>query len=433
MKRLLGFVLSALLVPAALVAEGFSLDLDSSASTSRKDVDDTTVYEELAPAFDFALGSSANFAGKGYVKFAYSSSDGTPAFSYSLQELRLKVVRQKPALGMKSFSYEIGRREFADPSSYILDSPADGLAFSFAYPWAELAFRSGYTGFTSVDDSTIEMSLADSRLEHSDNFASPRFLVQADLAFPSFFGQGLTFSFLSQDDLTSSSELLKKGDTSPDVEKGGRVDTQYFELMAEGTIASTVSYGAFFVYGTGRTLAWLDTSYDWSTISSYFAGFRASAPLPLPIDGSTLGLRFLFASGDKDASSGFEGAVASTFHRFTPVTQATLAQAFSPALSNLVVGELDYSASPRLGALRFDGQASLLGFFRPTAGPITGVSGIDPDSSSAYLGSEADLSLGYRILSDVGLSLSAGVFVPGSAFAVSDLRYSLTAQVGLSL
>ncbi len=41
---------------------------------------------------------------------------------------------------------------------------------------------------------------------------------------------------------------------------GGRLNTQYFELKAEGNI-STVSYWAFFAYGSGTTLSWFSDHY----------------------------------------------------------------------------------------------------------------------------------------------------------------------------
>jgi hypothetical protein len=417
--------------------------LDTYLSASNAVVQDFTLYERATPSFVLPLGSKTELAGNGYIEGAASSGDLTPPFTYGLKELRLETALKDPVPGMNAFVFDVGRMPFSDPSGYILSSPADGVSFAFKYPGFDVAFRSAYTGFLFLKDTDapISMSLADATRisEDKDLFGSPRFLVQADLGFPELFGQKFVFSFLSQNDLNPSDLLLSDGSTTPNASMGGRLDTQYFELKADGTI-SVVSYGAFFAYGSGRTLSWLSDHYGYASIASFLTGAQASFPVAaIPLDGATIGCQVVVASGDKNATSSVEGNTSSVFNRFTPISPVTTSDSafgavFLPQLGNLILGGVSLAATPTIGSIRFDGLFKLLTFFRPTSGPVS-VSGIDPASTSSYLGSEADLSLSYRFFSDLGVSLTTGIFLPGTAFDSSDsgLQYSCSLMATLTI
>jgi len=430
MKRLFLVLAAACALPAALMAQELSAALNTGLKASNTDVSDFTVYEEVAPNFTLPIGASAEFAGSGFIKGAYSSAyaansaslDGTAPFTYGLDELRLEAIAKAPQAGIDSLVFDVGRFQFDDPSGDILYSPADGLGFSFRYPNLELNFRSAYTGLLFEDDSPISMSLADKA--NNGVFGSPRFLFETDLDVPNLFGQSFAFSVLGQNDLTPSSSILAEGSTTRDPSMGGRLSTQYFELEASGAI-STVGYQAFVAYGTGTTLSWIASSpiagsYEYKPISSFLGGFNASLPLALPIDGSTLACQFLFASGDTNASQPLEGNTQPVYGAFTPISSTSLGLVFSPSLSNIVLGELSFGAKPKIGTLSLDGLFKLMAFFRPTLGPIY-VTSVNIAPSSSYLGSEADLSLSCGIRSDVEVSCSLGLFVPQSA---SNVQYS---------
>src|SRR5208282_1258167 len=135
---------------------------------------------------------------------------------------------------------------------------------------------------------------------------------------------------------------------------------------------------------------------------------------------SVIAARVLFASGDPNATSVAEGA-STGFSVFTPISRPVLDNVFSPQLSNLVDVEASYSLKPlsNLGTglvqkLQTSLQTDV--YFRPTPGAIS-EPGIPAGNTSAYLGTEMDLSANFSPLSDVGSSLWAGVFLPGSAFA----------------
>ncbi len=443
MKRLLFVVGAFLVLPFVLPAQDASMALDSYFSASKEAVQDFTFYERATPSFILPLGSKAQFTGNGYIEGAASSGGITPPFTYGLKELRFDLALKEPVPGMSAFVFDVGRLFFSDPSGLVLASPADGLSFTFKYPGFAASIRSAYTGllFLKDTDAPISMSLADAaRLSAgTDLFGSPRFLVQADLDIPALFDQRFTFSFLSQNDLNPSDQLLTDSSVGFTPNMGGRLNTQYFELKAEGNI-STVSYWAFFAYGSGTTLSWFSDHYAYAPIASFLTGAQANIPMAaIPLEGATLGFQLLVASGDKNATSAVEGNTSSVFTRFTPISplttaNTTLATVFLPQLGNLIVGGASLSASPTIGPVTFDGSFKLSTFFRPTSGPVS-IAGIDPNSTSSYLGSEADLSVAYGILSDVGLSLSLGIFLPGTAFDSSDSgpQYSCSLMATLTI
>lgn len=422
MKRLV-FALAALLaLSLPLAAQRLDAAVDLGLSGSSTDTSDFTVYGKLSPSFSLPIGTGAEFAGSGFVMGAYStayandpsSPDGTAPLTYGLDQFRLETASKAPQAGIDALVFDLGRFRFQDPSGYVLSSPADGLAFAIRYPNLDLDFRSGYTGLLFEDDSTIFMSLAD---EANDGIlGSPRLLAQAQIGLPNLLGESFALTVLSQSDLNPSSSFINSGSTVRDPSKGGRLNTQYFELESSGSI-STVVYQAFLVYGTGTTLSWIATSategsYQYEPISSFFAGANASLPLPtLPIAGSTLGFELLYASGDTDGSLPLEGNTSSLSTAFTPVSTATLGEVFSPYLSNLIVGKADFGAKPSLFGLSFDGEFDLLTFFRPTLAPIY-VTGVKLDPVSNYLGTEADLKISCGILSDIEVSCTIGVFIP---------------------
>ncbi len=443
MKGLIFIIVSSFFLPLALAAQDASMTLDTYLAASKEAVQDVTAYERATPSFVLPLGTKVELTGNGYIEGAASSGDLTPPFTYGLKELRLEVMLKDPVQGMSAFVFDAGRMGFSDPSGLILSSPADGFSFAFKYPGFGAAFRTAYTGllFLKDTDAPISMSLADAaRLSAgTDLFGSPRFLVQADLDIPSLFDQRFTFSFLSQNDLNPSDQLLTDSSIGFTPNMGGRLNTQYFELKAEGNI-STVSYWAFFAYGSGTTLSWFSDHYAYAPIASFLTGAQANLPMAaIPLEGATLGFQLLVASGDQNATSAVEGNTSSVFTRFTPISplttaNTTLATVFLPQLGNVIIGGASLSASPTIGPITFDGSFKLSTFFRPTSGPVS-VTGIDPNSTSSYLGSEADLSAAYGILSDVGLSLSLGIFLPGTAFDSSDSgpQYSCSLMVTLTI
>lgn len=142
------------------------------------------------------------------------------------------------------------------------------------------------------------------------------------------------------------------------------------------------------------------------------------------------------ASGDGDRqlpTSTVGGNLSGTIDRaFNSLGFANTGLAFAPPLSNIVSVRMGFSQFPLADDRRFErlqvGVDTLLFMKFDHAGPID-----EPTNSQSYLGTEADLYLNYRALSDLALGVRYGVFVPGAAISEGrDLRHFIMASVTVS-
>ncbi len=128
--------------------------------------------------------------------------------------------------------------------------------------------------------------------------------------------------------------------------------------------------------------------------------------------------RGLYSSGDNDHNifyGGYGGEGISS-HFITLSASPQFGIVFSPQIGNISLGELSFSMRPfsktnSRSLEKFQTTLTAITFFRNTGGAIS-EAGIDPTSDESYLGSEIDLSLQFRPLSDVGITLSGGLFLP---------------------
>ena len=104
---------------------------------------------------------------------------------------------------------------------------------------------------------------------------------------------------------------------------------------------------------------------------------------------------------------------------FVGLTPPSFGTVFSPRLGNLMVTDFSYSIKPftrdgRNAIQEFQAELAALGFFRPTTGVISQGNAASTSSDELYLGTEVDLRLNFRPFSDLGFSLSNGVFLPNN-------------------
>jgi hypothetical protein len=306
--------------------------------------------------------------------------------------------------------FRAGRFPVSDFSCLVLDDNVDGIEGLWRSQRGNLSLMVGYTGLQLAPVSTIEMSWED--VNNSSLLAPPRLIEMLKLELPQlFWRQDLLVSLLLQQDLRSQDDLLQPGPSLEVSGQGGRLSTEYLGVSARGPLARAVYYDLFAYLGTGRTLSYIggEYSYEW-IVSGLFGGslriFFEDRLQPLAE------VRFILSTGDKDSASFVEGNREGLSTQFVPISEAELALLFSPELGNLALGQFCLSIKPAPVV-----QTILTGtaFFRTTAGPVSD-DRIDPSVSSAYLGSETDLVTRYRPFSDLGLALSAGVFMPGGAF-----------------
>jgi hypothetical protein len=270
-------------------------------------------------------------------------------------------------------------------------------------------------------------------LTSDDVFAgSPRAVGLLEVAFNDLFRQELTLSLGFQEDLRHLFEnrddsLVEDGQEILDPAGGGLVDTQYIGLGVRGNITGGLFYNTFFSLSTGRTLSYLTEtgavsgSYEYTPILSGAGGFGLNLYLP-KILSSAAGLNFLLSTGDAwdERSSFYEDSITGKPALFVPVTAKPLSFVLAPSLGNIVVVGGSYSLKPFsfLKGVPFgEGLQTAIRFGVFSSyknGPVS-VSVPNTESEKKYLGSEVDLAVSFRPFSDLGVSLTGGIFMPNAS------------------
>lgn len=368
-----------------------------------------------------------------FIQGSYTYTTDQP-YSFNLDYF--KVENKKNAF----FNYTLGRFYVSDFSSYVFSHKLDGASFSVNYPGFILSANAGYTGLLFNSSSSIEMTLADqSDGDGVFDLEAPRLIGGVQLMFPDLFmHQDLKTGIWIQIDNRNDSDMTAEGTTTL-TGTGGKLDSQYFGVSVSGPVLFSLYYDSFVYLGTGRTLSYINSVYDYKPVVS----FLGSVGLRYYIEAflySKISFRFLYSSGDDDYTSFTEGNTDGNGTVFIPVSRQSLAQVFSPQLGNIFFSRLSYSLKPLsgLGSQVLENiqmEISGINFFRSTTGPIS-ESGIDPSSTSLYLGTEIDGTINFRPYSDLGVSLSGGVFMPNNgtdgAFFESQRDMEFLARLGLS-
>jgi len=320
----------------------------------------------------------------------------------------------------------LGRFRVADFSKLLFDDNLDGAQLVWRSPRANLALNLGYLGLELQPVSTVSMSWGD--LNNASIWAPPRLLEMLQVEFPELFGRhSLSAALVAQQDLRSE-DLQPEGPSAEVIGLGGRLSTEYLGVALRGPLAAALYYDLFGYLGTGRTLSYIDGAYSYEWVLSglvggglrYFRGEWLS---------SSAELRLLLATGDEDYADLFiEGNRDGLATVFSTISQPELALLFSPRLGNLMLAEASYSLKPA-AVLQTLLKATF--FLRPTLGPVSDAR-VDPASSSPYLGTEVDVAARLRLFSDLGLAFTAGVFLPGGAFRVSDQEADFGGRIELS-
>ncbi len=427
MKRIL--LVFALVV---LAISGYSLDWGGNLedSTYYHYSDSTSAGSKLfhADTLGFWLRTGLWKDAELFVQGSYTYTTENPYF-FDIDSLK---VESKPSPSIK---YTLGRFMVSDFSGYIFNQKLDGELLSLNYPWGVFKAEIGATGLLFHRSSSIKMSLADQAdTDGPFDLASPRLVGGAGVLLPDLYLlQDVNATAWVQFDMRSADELTTEGTTLPS-SKGGKLDSQYFGVQVSGSIIPSLYQNSFVYLGTGRTLSYIDGKYTYKPILSFLGSVGLRYYMESFLH-SRIGFQFLYSSGDSDYSSSFlEGNTKGNGTNFIPISRKSLALVFSPQLGNIFFTSLSYSVKPDV-LKNFQFELKDVNYFRSTAGQIS-ESGIDPSSSSLYLGTEVDGTVNYRPFSDLGLSLSSGVFIPnngsGGAFLASQRKVEVLARLGLS-
>ena len=321
-----------------------------------------------------------------------------------------------------NFSYTIGRYKVRDFTGHLVDTTLDGGEFGFRWTNTELRFGVWYGGVIDRNISNLYLSPADTAGYESDwAFGPPRLVNLLEFTIRNIGRQNLTILLAGQEDLRQGWELLSYGD--------GALYTQYAGVALHGYLIPNLHYRALGMLGTG--VRWyiddpeayiftLSQLYELSV--NYYLKGEAN---------SRVGFRFLYTSGDSDGRADWEGtsfaAGTDLSTMFTPVSGKRYGYVFTPRLGNIFLFDFSYT----LGAGRMAGFTFKdTPYFRSTPGPID--TETIPGSEGRFLGNEIMLEVAFRPLSDLGLSLSAGLFFPNSKVLVDGdigFRTDLTLSV----
>jgi hypothetical protein len=341
----------------------------------------------------------------------------------------LRFQGRFPLRGSSVLDLSLGRFRVSDFSALLFSDNLDGAQAAWRLPRANLSLTVGFLGLQLMPVSTVSMSWAD--INNDTIWAPPRLLEMLQVELPERFGrQTLTAALIAQQDLRSQAQLLQEGALVPVAGQGGRLSTEYLGVSLRGPLAASLYYDLFGYLGTGRMLSYVDGaySYTWMLAALVGAGLKYYREEWLS---SRAELRLLLATGDEDYTDSFvEGNTEGLATTFATISQPELNLLFTPRLGNLLTAEASYSLKPA-AFLQTLLKASF--FLRPTLGRVSdGRVEAAPISSSRYLGTELDLSARFRFFSDLGLALTAGLFLPGAAFSSSFREADFGGRIELS-
>ncbi len=420
MKKTVILLLILFVTAASLYSFDFGGNLDDSTIDYYSSGNSIFHSDTLSGWFSADITDSFSFYVLGNI--AYTTDN---QFLFDLDMFKVE------AKGSSRLGYTIGRFNISDFSGYVVNQKIDGAMIVLNYPGFIVKTEAGYTGLLFNRSSGIEMTLSD-QADKSGllDLESSRIIAGAEAVFPELLDKyDIKAGLWTQFDLRSDGNL---------VSGGGKLNTQYLGVSIGGPILSNLYFDSFAYLGTGKMDYAVDTR-DYTVLS-----FLGSAGLRYYIEDfhfSKLTFRFLYSSGDSDYKGSFlEGNTADNSSMFTAVSSKPSGLVFSPSMGNIMFSRLSYSIKP-LSDLENSVLSNIqmeltdLTYFRSTAGAIS-ESGINGSSDSLYLGTEIDGTVNFRPYSDLGVSVSTGVFIPNNgtdgAFTESLRGIEFLARAGIS-
>ncbi|MBI9101351.1 MAG: hypothetical protein JEY99_02970 [Spirochaetales bacterium] len=352
------------------------------------------------------LNSSINYQYDFYEDF----SDVKPLeLLRALEVFRLDFELISPLKRWRAISFKAGRWPVEGGTNYILRGTLDGLDIHFR--GTDSSFRAGiwYNGFIDKTSSSILLTRADknSFLDHEKIFASPRFLEYCEFRYRTTACREYLLFSAAQLGIYRDERIFELG--------GGRYSSGYLGGGMNGSVTPVFFYSILAALN-GGLYTWPDSEVKVFQLSRMVeAGFRyfpGGAFLP------EVKLDFLYTSGDDWDRADWEGSsfsdTTSVTSLFMPLTGEPLGSVFQPKPGNITLGKIECSFKPFHNfQLAFVNTL----FYRSVVGPIS----VDTIaySKECYLGDEILLYIKYRPCSDLGLSMTSGLFFPNEALVSS--------------
>jgi hypothetical protein len=353
------------------------------------------------------------------VEKIYIAGQACIAYSYNDYDILADVDYLYMTHELSFLSYQVGRFSQYEFSRKVFDHRLDGAQAAASFSNINLKFGAGYTGLLLKPVSTLNNTMADMVDDNDDDihFAPKKIILNLGATYLDIIpSQQLDFSFVAQFDMRSK-DLIKDKDSADKDGKGGKLNTFYFGLGLSGALTGSFIYDVFGYLQVGSSLSLIEEKNEYldkPTIA--FLGGGSLSYLMKDFYFSKITASFIYASGDDDNTSVYQGNTKGNNTQFMPVSEAVTGIIFSPNLSNLIKAGLEYSLKPFSSGIMKDFQAAVSAavYFKASEGAVSEAIA-SADSSDTYLGTEAMITLSYRPFSDLGVKLAGGAFFPNSS------------------
>ncbi len=413
-------ILLLLFIVFCIASFGFSIDFGGyienySVITSEPDSQEQT--DKLALWLALSPTETMYITGQGSVAYSKDDYDILADLDY------LYITQDFTGLFTQNsgFIYKIGRFFQYDFTGRVFAHRLDGAHFTLAFPRFNLSLGAGYSGLLLKPVSSINNTAADVIDDNDDDIklAPKKVIINLGVALPEVMqSQQLDFSFITQIDMRSN-DLIEDGDPATAEGKGGKLNAFYLGVGLSGALTGSFIYDIYSYLQLGKSLSYIEpkSEYEYKALFAVLAGGSISY-LMKDFYFSKLTVSFMFASGDDDNVSVYEGNTYGNNTQFMPITDSNTGIIFSPTPSNLIRAGLEYSIKPfskTKGAMK-NFQAALSGavYFKASDGAVS-ESIASASSDDKYLGTEALLILNYRPFSDFGITVAGGAFIPNSS------------------
>jgi len=320
------------------------------------------------------------------------------------------------ATNRRAVSLSLGRKFFLVGSGVVIAGRGDGADLKLKSAFADLELFGLYTGFLNKDDNPYARS-------DKDNADGAKRVYAGAVVEKQFFNQTAYLFGVMQNDRASENANAKI-----------RYQSQYYGAGIKGVPADGLDYFLEGIYERGKSYLYN------SSVKKSIAAYAVNASVIYYFEARmnpSVNVQYAFASGDNDRYSATDSSAntAGNDTGFIGFGSFNGGLAFRPDLSNLHVmriggGFMPFISgeSPRLK--RFNVGIKYSYYMKDKSkGGVNSEGTATEDSRS--VGQGVDLSVKWKVFSDLSFFAQYGLFIPGQAF--SDKKKWNTAMFGLLL
>jgi len=315
------------------------------------------------------------------------------------------------------FKFELGRKYFSMGTGLILNGRGDGGELNLIVPFFDIKLLGMYTGLLAKDN-------------------NPYYLNDSDISDGSkraFGGGEIILNILNHKFYVMALGQFDLADENAD--NPTRYFSQYYGGGFKGNMLTYLTYYAEFIYETGTS--YVATTDEKATIGAYAANTGLSYFFQTRFN-PVLIIQYAFGSGDPERDnyrSSIRSSSAGDDKGFIYFGTYNGGFALNPRLSNIHIFRGGFSLSPFSGFrelyLKRMSLISKYSYYMKAdkESPINDGEASNPKS---FIGQGIDLSLRWKIFSDLSFYINYGLFIPGDAFS-SDEKNRNFIMTGMNL